>query len=146
MHAVARDPIFSNRILRHYRVRWRFDFHSKPAKYGMWSNPGDIEKEGAWKVNKDGLSRASIEQECLHTFNVTTVAECDGHDFVNFEWADIETFGMAPSGAIAKTGKALVGLTLVTRETAVTCLVNGDQFVNSRSEFDKKFHYAGFGR
>lgn len=142
MHAVAHDSKFPARILRYYRVRWRFDFHSKPSKWGQWSNPGDIEKEGAWRVNKDGLSRASIEQECIQTFKITTVAECDGHDFVNFEWKDIEIF--SPNGF--KVGKALVGLTLVTRETAVTCLVNGAQSVNQRSEYDKKFHYAGFGK
>ncbi len=132
---------------RLYRLRWRFEFSDgRPPKYGQWSNPGNIETDGAWRVNKSNLSRAAVEAECLRTFNITTLAECDGWDFVNFEWQAVASMpGFLGVEAISPRGE-IVGLTLVTRELQLVCFINGDQAVKARTEADKKIHLAGFGR
>lgn len=130
-----------------YRLRWRYEFKDgRPPKYGQWSNPGDIDKEGSWRVNKDNLSRAAVESECQRTWQEKTVAECEGWDFVNFEWMAVAAVpGFSNQMTIHPRGQ-IVGLTLVTRDLQLACFINGEQAVRARSEDDKKIHLAGFGR
>src|SRR3990172_4226027 len=65
-----------------YLLRWRFDFSDKPTRYGVWNSS----IEPAWSVNKNNLVRASIEGKDMQTRETRIIAECDGWDFVNFEW------------------------------------------------------------
>lgn len=138
-------------INRNFRLRWVFDFAgNKPTRKGMWSEPGDVAKDGAWRVNKDGLVHAAIERECMTSYKIETVAECDGHDFVNFEWmaaASVPALSLIGSqvSKIDLRG-AIVGLRLVTRDLNLECLVDGRQMVKPRPEAEKKLHLAGFGR
>lgn len=132
---------------RRYLLRWRFDFgNGRPEKYGQWSRPATRNEDMAAFVNKDGIVRAAIEGKDIETREVRVLAECDGWDFVNFQWmAEARMgFGAAAPGPLA--AHRLVGLKLVTREVELQVNEAGDVHVAARSEEDKKFHYEGFGR
>lgn len=130
------------------RLRWRFDFAGRQTRYGMWSRDADDPKEKAAFVDKTGLVRAAIEAKdiqdqdgrCAGT--VRTLAECDGHEFVNFKWFTLGASLMARGPVRHNT----VGLILVTREIETMVAINGEMAVRPRTAEDKQFHYAGFGR
>ena len=131
---------------RRYDLRWRFDFAQKRSVYGPWSAPAFRESEKAELVNKEGLIRASIEARDYYTHEMLIIAECPGPDFVIFKWnaarhkTDVVTFTSFASF------HNLIGLKLVTRELEVDVFFDGDSIVKQRTEADKQFHYASFGR
>jgi hypothetical protein len=125
------------------RLRWRFDFSDgRPAKWGGWNYRTQRPEEMAVFVNKEGLTKASVEAEHPETFQILTVAECPGADFVNFAWMDTWHGNVNGGGSYQK----IAGLKMVTRETEVEVYCTGEMRVVPRTEEDKKFHYAGFGR
>lgn len=117
--------------LPHRLYRWRFDFPDKEPKFGGWNDP-DVE---AWNINKTGLARASIE--ILREEGPKTVVECDGHEFVNFKWVAVKGFA---------TPFQIIGLTLVGRDNEITVYTDGRHEDKQRTDEDKTYHYAGFGR
>jgi hypothetical protein len=134
-----------NPQLKRFDMRWRFDYANRPAKYGKWSHSGYTNECKAWCQPKDGLVRACIEGKEVGTNQVMTLAECDGWDFVNFKWMAV---AMAPGnfrGTIQPL-HALTGMRLVTRENETLVFPNGQTKVEPRSDEDKRFHYATFGR
>jgi hypothetical protein len=93
--------------------------------------------------NKTGLVRASIEGKNIQTREFRVFAECDGHDFCNFEWlAGVA----APLGVVGKLQGTNIGLVLVTAHERCTVEMNGDIRVSKRTEAEKKTHLAGYGR
>ena len=128
-----------------YELRWRFDYAGRPSKYGKWSSPGTTPELQAWTHNKEGLARASIEGWNVLTQEIKTLAECDGWNFVNFQWMAV---AMTPASAvgIAKPVHALVGLKIVTRDDDLVVLASGDAEIVPRPEAEKKLHFATFGR
>jgi hypothetical protein len=129
-----------------YLLTWRFDFSGdKPSKYGMWSMPAILQSDMAAFVNKEGLVRASIQAKDVATREITTLAEVDGWDFCNFEWIAQGRIPGPGFGSKPLQGQ-VVGLRLRARESSFECFVDGSVFVRGRSEADKKFHYAGFGK
>ena len=109
----------------------------------MWSLPAKNQQDMAAFSNKEGLVRASIEGKNFLTRNIRTLAECDGHDFNNFQWmAEFRSQGM-----FATTGvHQLLGLKLVTRDLYMEVYSSGEVKILQRPEEDKKFHYETFGR
>jgi hypothetical protein len=89
--------------------------------------------------NAEGLVRASIEAQSVETDEIHAVVECDGHDFCNFQWISA-AFGL--SGTYVK----VIGITLITRDQQCQVFVDGTTRIENRTEQDKKFHYATFGR
>ena len=122
-----------------YRLRWRFDFHNKPTKIGQWCRPADRQSDMACFQNGEGLVRASIEAQDVHTQEINTIAECDGHDFCNFQWVS------AAWGFMASRVK-IVGISLITRDVRCTVYVDGKTVVEDRTEDDKNFHFETYGR
>ena len=120
-----------------YLLRWRFDYAGKPTKVGGWH---DVREGQAALTNKEGLVRAAIEGVNVITEEERVLAECDGHDFVNFGW--LALFRMNET----RTVQDIVGLRMVTREMHLDVLTTGMLAVSKRPEEDKSFHYAGFGR
>ncbi len=126
-----------------YLLRWKFEYHdSKPTKSGIWSRPAVNLADMAAMNSKENLRTASIEAKHVETRAITTLAECDGYDFINFEWmAEART----PFGG-GETVVRLLGIKLVTRETSIHVYPSGDVKILARAEHDKNFHYEGFGR
>jgi len=129
--------MFSN--LDKIRLRWRFDFQNRPAKYGQWSMPASRLEDMAAMNNGSGLVLASIEAQDVITQDVFTVASCAGWDFINFEWK-CAAYGM--DGGYQE----IIGLTLVTRERQCHVYTSGETKLELRSDFDKQFNYATFGK
>lgn len=128
-----------------YDLRWRFDFAGRPSRYGKWSNPGKSDELKACYQNKEGLVRASIEGQSVLTQEITTLAECDGHDFVNFQWMAV---AMTPATLVglAKPVHALVGLKIITRELELGVASDGSVAKRVRPEAEKRINFATFGR
>jgi len=128
-----------------YDLRWRFDFANRPSRYGKWSNPGKSKELHAWCQNQEGLIRASIEGQHVITQEVKTLAECDGYNFVNFQWMAV---AMTPSSLIGnvKPIHALVGLKILTRDEELAVTSDGKLSVTVRPEQEKKINFATFGR
>jgi len=126
-----------------YRLRWRFDFADRPSRRGMWSNPGNA-VDSAAMVNKTGLVRAAIEAEHRETFATTTVLECDGHDFVNFEW-----IAGTPAPHLGFAGTAhlkgmIIGLSLVTSDLLQSVHIDGQITQRERTEYEKQNRLAAW--
>ncbi len=126
-----------------YLLRWRFDyFDTKPPKYGMWSRPAVLLSDMAAFISKENLRVASIEAKHVETREVISLAECEGCDFVNFQWIAQVRYNIG----IGTQNSQLIGLKLVTRDTSIEVYPSGDIKILNRSEHDKQFHFEGFGR
>lgn len=125
-----------------YLLRWRFDFAGKPSKIGMWNS----DHSKAWAINKDGLVRAAIEGKDIQTREILTLAACDGHDFCNFKWHGFIKHGSIGHGKTAQFRPTLVGLILQTSDLDVMIMMNGEAMTKQRTEYDKQFNYAGYGK
>lgn len=128
-----------------HELRWRFDFAGRPSKYGKWSNPGKSDEVKACFQNKEGLVRASIEGQHVETQQISTLAECDGWDFVNFQWMAVAMTPASITG-VAKPVHALVGLKILTRENELCVFANGTVEKTVRPEAEKQLQFATFGR
>lgn len=129
--------MFENHDL--YKLRWRFDYANRPSKCGQWSKPATRDEDMAARQLKDGLIRASIEGQDISTQEIFTLAECDGHDFCNFQWISAQ-YGMSPGHA------KIVGLAIMTRNQVAQVFVDGSSKILERPENDKNYHYAIYGR
>lgn len=113
----------------------------RPSRTGQWSRAATLETDMAYYQNKEGIVRASIEGKDVITREITTLAECDGWDWVNFQWMAIFA---ARSDGVGQHHH--VGLKLVTREFWIEVYAKGGVRKLPRTEEDKNFHYATFGR
>lgn len=121
------------------RLRWRFDFAGRAARYGGWSRPASRQEDMAAFRMAEGLVRASIEIQDVTTDDVQTAVECDGHDYVNFKW-------ISAAYGVSAGVQRVVGLMMVTRNYETSVMTDGQVFCRPRDEDDKKFHYATFGK
>lgn len=119
-----------------YKIRWRFDFASRPARYGMWSLPAQNTDDMAAYQNKEGLVRASIEMQDVVTQEVITAIECDGFDYLNFQWIAAR-FGMYQGW------DKIVGLKLITRTTNYNVFCTGEINTSPRT---LDINFATFGK
>jgi len=131
-----------------YLLRWRFDFQTGASRFGMWSQPGNIEQAGAWRQTKSGLHVVRAVIEGKHYVNRTThaLAECSGQEFVMFEWlafARLNPLGLKGSTVPRTT---LGGLSIVTREEIVTVMVSGEVKRAPRPDAHKKAMFATYGK
>ena len=128
-----------------YDLRWRFDYLNHPTKKGKWSSPGNSPELQAWRQNKENLTRAGIEGQDVETQQIVVLAECDGHDFVNFQWEAVAIFqdGSLRSG---KAIHALSGLKILTRENEISVNSRGQVVTRPRTDNEKKINFATFGR
>lgn len=128
-----------------FDLRWRFDFAARPEKYGKWSAPGNTPEVKAHLQMKEGLTRASIEGRDVETGAIGVIAECDGHDFVNFQWM---ACAMAPGAAVGvvRPLHMLVGLKIVTREWHLCAYADGRLIKRPRPDAEKQMNLAIFGR
>jgi len=124
-----------------YLLRWRFDYLDRPTKYGQWSRAATLETDMAYFQNKEGLVRASVEGKDILTREIKTLAECDGWDYVNFQW--MAELRMRSDGYGTSQH---VGLKLVTRDFWIEVYARGNVLRVPRTEEDKNYHYATFGR
>lgn len=121
-----------------YLLRWRFDYVDRPSRWGQWARAATLETDMAYYQNREGLVRACIEAKDQVTREVKTIVECDGHDYVNFSW-------MAEyRGGTGETHH--LGLMMTTREKHVKAFAIGKVVVEDRTDEDKKYNYATFGR
>lgn len=120
------------------RLRWRFDFSNRKPRFGQWTRPASRKEDMAAFNHSQNLVRASIEAQNIATGEILPIAECDGHEFVNFQWISA-LFGL--EGGHVK----IVGMALTTRDYRAEVYVDGTSKVEPRSEDDKKFNYATFG-
>lgn len=121
-----------------HKLRWRFDYaDGRVSKYGTW----DSGKEGeASFTTKTSLRRAAIESIDMMG-HIRTVAECDGYEFVNFEW--LAQRRTSTSGLIFT---AITGLRIRTRDSMADVYKSGEITTRPRERAELSFHYAGFGR
>lgn len=117
------------------RLRWRFEYVNKPAKYGGWDYQGNDEHLSAWRQSRDGLLAAILEAKTQDGI-ILRMVECPGSDFCNFQW-EMEA-GMGTGQMIYRH----VGLTLVSRTHRYTIYCNGQIEVTDRSQDDHDNHYA----
>lgn len=122
-----------------YLLRWRFDFgNGKPSRMGMWSRPATRREDQAVYVNKTGLVRAAIEAKNIISREVITVAECDGHDFITFQWLSSARFSGIGYQLLSQN---VFGLRLVSRDDFTDAHTDGTLRVTPRPEDQKNFNY-----
>jgi len=122
-----------------YLLRWRFDFgNGKPSRMGMWSRPATRVEDQAVYVNKTGLVRAAIEAKHIVTREITTVSECDGHNFITFQWLSSARFSGIGYQLLSQN---VFGLRLVSRDDFMDAHTDGTLRVTPRPEDQKNFNY-----
>lgn len=129
-----------------FRLRWRFDFLRNGLQHGFWDDPGAGRGGEAWKVNKDGICRACVEGIDLKTGEVKPIVECDGWDFVNFEWIAAAAMPVSPGPRGVKVTGSIQGMVLVTRDKKYKVFLDGRIKVENRSQWEKERNLVGFGR
>jgi len=134
-----------NPQIKMHDMRWRFDYANRPSKWGKWSSPGKTPEVMAYTQNKEGVIRACIEIRDVTTQEIKPLVECDGWDFVNFQWIAI---AMTPGNFMGEVRPvhALVGLKLITRDNEFAAFANGRVMTKIRTEKQKEMNFATFGR
>lgn len=89
--------------------------------------------------------RASIEGKNLVTKQTVTLAECDGHDYRNFQWLAISKVNPAFSGAVTPQVHN-IGMKLLTTDQEIMVLNDGHIQKRPLTEDEKKINFATFGR
>lgn len=117
-------------------LRWRFEFHDRPSRSGLWSNPGPVGNQ-AWHQNKEGLAYACIEGKNLKTKQTKILVRCKGEDFRNFQWIAANRSGVYTE---------LVGMRMQTREKSVEIFSDGRCKVEDLPEGEKKTHFVTYGK
>ena len=119
------------------RLRWRFEYSNKPAKYGGWDYTGNDENLSAWRQPREGLVAAILEAKTPEGI-VLKMVDCPGVDFCNFQW---EMEARMSSGHMAYRH---VGLTLISRTHRYTIYCNGKIEVKERKsdDFDSQYSYG----
>lgn len=129
-----------------FDMRWRFDFAGRPSVYGKWSSPTIT----AWDKQKEGVVRAVVEGKNRADGEVKVLAECDGHDFVNFKWMVLAATTIKMTGKvmgpIPPPIHGLVGMQLVTREWDYRVFPSGKVERAPRDAAERQINYATFGR
>ncbi len=130
---------------RKYLLRWRYDYPNKII-CGMWSNPGEHPSNKAWCQNKEGLIRASIEGKDILTKKILVLAECDGHDFRNFQWiAAARVPAMSVKGDYTPLTQ-LVGMKLLTTDRELSVFDTGQTQDNALKNGEKELNFATYGK
>lgn len=124
-----------------YCLRWRFDFAGKPEVFGMW----DSAVISAWNQNKEGLVRASIEGKHRGTKQTIVLAECDGHDFRNFQWLAVSKVNPGMSGSVTPVAHN-IGAKILTTSDEILVLNDGHVVRRPLTEGEKSINFATFGR
>lgn len=106
---------FSDRWL----FRWRFDFHAKDKRCGVWNGASNRIEDMASFVNKDGCSYARIEGKHFLTKEIRILAEVPGFLFLNFEYLAAKI----TSGNISRT--FVYGMRIKTENRLITCFADG---------------------
>lgn len=123
-----------------FRLRWRFEFHDRPAKVGVWDNATEKQTDAAWAVNKTGLAFAIIEAEDRQTFATRQLVVVDGHEYASMQWeaySKSPSFGLAGAHGAVTLRSNIVGLSILTRDEKITSWVNGKTVRSALSDHDK---------
>lgn len=122
-----------------FKLRWRMHFFNKPSKQGIF-NGGGKQSEGAWAVDKNGLSKVIIEGEDIYTQELKTFLEIDGHNYATMEWLSYARLpGFFKYNGDIKTRPYIAGLTLFSREHKATVFVDGTYKVEELTPEEKLF-------
>jgi hypothetical protein len=126
----------------YWRLRWKFEFSNKPTKCGVWDLGSDHPNDAAWRINKEGLTRASIEGENRETYEIRTFFECEGSDYA---FCQGEAFVKVP-GVLGLKGSVTIkgtvaGISFLTREEKISVWVNGTVSRRLLSIEEKKFNF-----
>lgn len=116
------------------RLRWRFEYLDKPAKYGAWDYTGNDPELSAWRQPREGLLMAILEAKTIHG-TILRMVECPGPDYCNFQW-EIEAKLRANSMNYRQ-----IGLTLISRTHRYTIYMNGQSEITERQSDDFDNHY-----
>lgn len=130
-----------------YLLRWRFDFQGGISRTGMWSDPGNIKDAGAWKQTRSGLilSRAFVEGKNYETRVISALADCDGQDFMNFEWMALAKINPFERGQRTPTS-TVNGLAIVTRYEIIRVMIDGQVIREKLPDSHNKIHFSTFGK
>jgi len=108
-----------------YRLRWCFDFHNKPTRYGQWNGANQKPEEMAAFINKEGLVRASIQGCMIQRWHDETLVEVDGHNFASFSWEAAFNAPVFSKLTSYKNQGVVIGLSLLTRTEKISVFVDG---------------------
>lgn len=132
-----------------FDLRWRLEYNDgTPAKYGPWTRDAYRQEEMATFQKRENLARALVEMKDKRNGYSQTAVHCSGQDFVNFKWVRGGSYPYGKSGGRPVIlYSQIIGMVLVTRELEATVYVDGrEPEIKFRSDEDKNYHYAGFGK
>lgn len=126
-------------------LRWRYEYHNRPTKYGQWNRHGDRPEDQAWAQTKEGLAYACIEGKNFKTRELKIFARCAADNFINFQWIAAVSTPLRIHGSVKRPGRIL-GLMLVSRDEYLSVFNHGGMETKVNETDYNKVHLAGFGR
>lgn len=133
-------------LVPRYDLRWCLEFANKTARRSQWSRSSNNKDEMAYSVNLNGLVSASIEARNVVTMEEFKLAECAPEDYCLFKWTAARTQTYTAQHHMVNSVQYMTGLSLVTRDVVLECYFDGSTIVTPRTNEDKAFHYAAYGR
>ncbi len=126
-----------------YRLRWYFDYLTRPAYFGVW-NYADPNRP-AWCHNYEGINRVLIQGKDRNNV-IKTLAECSGQDYMNMSWMAEARISFNDKIKIKKQKIAprIVGLMLSTRHGQIKVYIDGT-VIRDSLVYDT-INFATFGR
>lgn len=122
-------------------VRWCLEYVNRPAKAGMWNQPGVDASTSAWLQPKDGIVTARVEAKHLQTRAIITLAEVSGQDWIEFRWIAATSLPVKTNmlkklnpNVELRFGGAIQGMTLVSRYQKAHVYRNGQVVLEENRE------------
>lgn len=126
MNAVA-TPQLQPVVQRKIRLRWRFEYTNRPARWGGWDGVLPQGDPGTAALQpKDGLKWAIIEGESIFTQEGFRIVEIPGADYAHTQWeGHVRSlpFGWAEA-AVTFTPK-IHGMSMWTNQEKITAFIDG---------------------
>lgn len=113
-------------MIKRYMLRFCFEYSNGESWRSQWDKTGPNECDFAWANRKPNIVRAKIESKDIRTKELSTMVECDGGKFINFEWIAVVgvPLGAMKAGPLTKEGTN-VGAVLLTDDKRVSVMFDG---------------------
>lgn len=124
-----------------YRLRWYFDYFTRPPYFGVWGYADP--KRPAWCHAYEGIARVLIQGKDPHG-NIKTLAECSGQDFMNLSWLAEARFSPVKFRGAQKLPTRIMGIMISTRSGQIKVFVDGS--VQRDNHVYDTVNFATYGR
>lgn len=128
-------------MIQFYRLRWRFEFHHKPPKVGVWNAGSKKIEDMAVSVNKTGLARVVIEGEKVGSWSIHRFFDVDGQLYSHMQWEAVAASPAFMKATSFKSQGNICGLSVWTDKLKITAFIDGQIKTRQLTDHEKKYKF-----